>query len=37
MRYMARVMKEALHEKFPEAPEKDVLKVTTFIFFESIV
>ena len=27
MRYMAKVMKESLHERFPEAPEKDVLKV----------
>ena len=27
MRYMAKVMKDALHDKFPEAREKDVLKV----------
>lgn len=28
MRYMARVMREALVKKFPDAPEKEVLKVT---------
>ena len=27
MRYMAKVMRDALHKKFPDAPEKDVLKV----------
>ncbi|XP_064650547.1 ras GTPase-activating-like protein IQGAP1 isoform X2 [Lineus longissimus] len=27
MRYIAKVMKNALHVKFPEAPEKDVLKI----------
>ena len=27
MRYMASVLRAALHEKFPEAQEKDVLKV----------
>ena len=27
MRYMAKVMKASLHDRFPEAPEKDVLKV----------
>ena len=27
MRYMAKVLRSALMQKFPEAPEKDVLKV----------
>ena len=27
---MAKVMKEALHSQFPEAAEKDVLKVNLF-------
>ncbi len=27
MRYMAKVLRNALHEKFPDAPEKDVLKI----------
>ena len=27
MRYMAKVLRDALHEKFPDALEKDVLKV----------
>ncbi|XP_074650823.1 ras GTPase-activating-like protein IQGAP1 isoform X2 [Tubulanus polymorphus] len=27
MRFMAKVMKEALHKKFPTAPEKDILKI----------
>lgn len=28
MRYMAKVLKAALEKKFPEAAEKDVLKVS---------
>ena len=27
MRYMAKVLRDALHSKFPNAPEKDVLKI----------
>ena len=27
MRYMAKVLQDALHHKFPDAPEKDVLKI----------
>ena len=27
MRYMAKVLRDALHGKFPQAPEKDVLKI----------
>lgn len=27
MRYMAKVLKNSLREKFPQAPEKDILKV----------
>ena len=27
MRYMAKVLRDALREKFPQAPEKDILKV----------
>lgn len=29
MRYMAKVMRNALHEHFPTVPEKETLKVTT--------
>lgn len=35
MRYMARVLKAALEKKFPEAAEKDVLKVTQINFSET--
>ena len=35
MRYMARVLKAALEKKFPEAAEKDVLKVIQINFTET--
>lgn len=36
MRYMAKVLKAALEKKFPEAAEKDVLKVNGNDFFLDI-
>ena len=35
MRYMAKVMKAALVKKFPDAPEKEVLKVRECLEFPS--
>lgn len=31
MRYMAKVMKRSLHNRFPHAQEKDILKVRNFL------
>jgi hypothetical protein len=36
MRYMAKVMKGALVRKFPDAPEKEILKVSEVIDFRSL-
>lgn len=37
MRYMAKVLRDALHEKFPDAHEKDILKtVGNLIYYRYI-